>query len=167
MPVLELSRGDVPPARARALVFEDPLSRELLRLIERLAPTQATVLITGETGVGKEIVACHVHDLSPRADAPFVAVNCGALALSLVDSEPFRYRHVARGRERLGPIEHEDEATQARPHTPLSRERAHGHFLPTTLGGPSVTLVNLPVASSIVARSSSGPPRAQVSTKRP
>jgi aliphatic sulfonates family ABC transporter substrate-binding protein len=89
MPVLELSRGDVPPARARALVFEDPLSRELRTLIERLAPTEATVLVTGETGVGKEIVARHIHDLSQRARAPFVAVNCGALALSLVDSELF------------------------------------------------------------------------------
>src|ERR1700689_2874637 len=89
MPVLELSRVDVPPAKARALVFEDPLSRELLNQIERVAPTSATVLITGETGTGKEIVARHVHDRSLRARASFVAVNCGALTPSLIESELF------------------------------------------------------------------------------
>jgi aliphatic sulfonates family ABC transporter substrate-binding protein len=89
MPVLELSRTGVPPARARALVFEDPISRDLLKRIERVAPTDATVLITGETGTGKEIVARHVHDCSLRARAPFVAVNCGALTPSLIESELF------------------------------------------------------------------------------
>ena len=85
MPVLELSRGDVPAARARALVFEDPASRALLQRIERVAPSEATVLILGESGVGKEIVARHVHDQSARARGPFVAVNCGALTLSLLE----------------------------------------------------------------------------------
>jgi aliphatic sulfonates family ABC transporter substrate-binding protein len=89
MPILELSRVDVPPAKARALVFEDPLSRELLKQIGRIAPTGATVLITGETGTGKEIVARHVHDCSLRSRAPFVAVNCGALTPSLMESELF------------------------------------------------------------------------------
>jgi aliphatic sulfonates family ABC transporter substrate-binding protein len=89
MPLLELSRGDAPAVRARAFLFEDPLSRDLLKRLERIAPTDATVLITGETGVGKEIVARHVHDSSARARAPFVAVNCGALTLSLLESELF------------------------------------------------------------------------------
>jgi aliphatic sulfonates family ABC transporter substrate-binding protein len=89
MPVLELSGDCVPSFRARALVFEDPASRALLKRIERLAPTEATVLITGETGVGKEIVARHVHDRSARSGGPFVAVNCGALTPSLLESELF------------------------------------------------------------------------------
>jgi aliphatic sulfonates family ABC transporter substrate-binding protein len=89
MPLLELPRGDGPAVRARALVFEDPRSRDLLNRIERIAPTDATLLVTGETGVGKEIVARHVHASSPRAQKPFVAVNCGALVLSLVESELF------------------------------------------------------------------------------
>jgi sigma-54-specific transcriptional regulator len=95
MPVVELSRRDVPAARARALVFEDPISRILLRRIERIAPTDATVLITGETGVGKEIVAREVHAHSRRADAPFVAVNCGALTATLVESELFGHERGA------------------------------------------------------------------------
>ena len=95
MPVLELSRKDVPALRARALVFEDPVSRALLKRIERVAPTDATVLITGETGVGKEIVARHVHDRSSRAHGPFVAVNCGALTPSLVEAELFGHERGA------------------------------------------------------------------------
>jgi aliphatic sulfonates family ABC transporter substrate-binding protein len=89
MPMLELSRADAPVVRARALVFEDPRSRELLRRIEQVAPADVTVLVTGETGTGKEIVARHIHDCSPRARAPFVAVNCGALTPSLLESELF------------------------------------------------------------------------------
>jgi sigma-54-specific transcriptional regulator len=75
--------------KASALVFEDPASRELLHLIERVAPSEATVLISGETGTGKEIVARHIHRISQRALRPFVAVNCGALTETLVDSELF------------------------------------------------------------------------------
>jgi sigma-54-specific transcriptional regulator len=52
--------------RATALVFEDPVSRRLLEQIERIAPSDATVLIIGETGTGKELVARHVHALSKR-----------------------------------------------------------------------------------------------------
>jgi DNA-binding NtrC family response regulator len=75
MPILKLPRSDAPPWRARALVFEDPLSHELLSSLEQIAPTDATVLVTGETGTGKEIVARQVHACSARAHAPFVAVN--------------------------------------------------------------------------------------------
>src|SRR5512133_439749 len=76
-------------AKAKALVFEDPASREVLRRVEQLAPSDATVLVIGETGTGKEIVARHVHALSRRGDRPFVAVNCGALTETLVESELF------------------------------------------------------------------------------
>jgi sigma-54-specific transcriptional regulator len=65
MPILQLSRVDVPPARARALVFEDPLSRELLKQIEQIAPTNATVLITGEPGTSTIAVDAHVHRSLP------------------------------------------------------------------------------------------------------
>jgi sigma-54 dependent transcriptional regulator len=74
---------------ARTLVFEDGASRELLRQIRRIAPSEATVLLFGETGTGKEIVARYVHSLSRRESQPYVAVNCGALSDSLADSELF------------------------------------------------------------------------------
>ncbi|MCW2248241.1 sigma-54-specific transcriptional regulator [Azospirillum fermentarium] len=78
-----------PPHRASAMVFEDPASRALLVRLRQLAPSGADTLIVGETGTGKELVARFLHDNSPRARRPFVAVNCGAIAETLVDSELF------------------------------------------------------------------------------
>jgi sigma-54 dependent transcriptional regulator len=83
-----------PPAvpfgpKASALVFEDVKSKALLERMHLIGPSTANVLVTGETGTGKELIARHVHKLSPRADGPFVAVNCGAFSESLVESELF------------------------------------------------------------------------------
>ncbi|RKU04261.1 Fis family transcriptional regulator [Burkholderia sp. Nafp2/4-1b] len=87
-PVLTLAAHPA-PQRARAHVFVDPRSLALLERVRRVAPSDANVLIVGETGTGKELIARHVHDLSHRGDGPFVAVNCGALSDTLVDSELF------------------------------------------------------------------------------
>jgi transcriptional regulator with PAS, ATPase and Fis domain len=75
--------------RATAQVFEDPKSKALLAHLRQVAPSDASVLIIGETGTGKELVARHVHELSARRDQPFVAVNCGAFSESLVEAELF------------------------------------------------------------------------------
>jgi sigma-54-specific transcriptional regulator len=74
--------------RAKALVFHDPQSRLLLDHVERLARSDATVLVTGETGTGKELIARHIHATSGRS-GPFVAVNCGAFSETLIDAELF------------------------------------------------------------------------------
>ncbi|MCY1345355.1 Anaerobic nitric oxide reductase transcription regulator NorR [compost metagenome] len=75
--------------RATAQVFEDPRSQELLAHLQQVAPSEASVLIIGETGTGKELVARHIHNLSGRRNGPFVAVNCGAFSESLVEAELF------------------------------------------------------------------------------
>ncbi len=63
--------------------------REIFGLIEKIAPTDATVIINGETGTGKELVARAVHTLSNRAKGPFVVVDCGTIASNLIESELF------------------------------------------------------------------------------
>jgi sigma-54 dependent transcriptional regulator len=76
-------------SRARALFFEDPKSKLILERVHLIGPSAANVLITGETGTGKELIARHLHALSPRAKNPFLAVNCGAFSETLVESELF------------------------------------------------------------------------------
>lgn len=71
------------------LVGATPAMQKLYRRIERLAPTDATVLVTGESGTGKELVARALHKLSRRAAAPFIAVNCAAIPEGLVEAEFF------------------------------------------------------------------------------
>ncbi len=88
--LLSLEGGNAQPlsVRAKALVFSDPISATLLEYIERIAPSDAPVLIGGETGTGKELVARHIHLLSGRK-GPFLAVNCGAISDQLAESELF------------------------------------------------------------------------------
>jgi len=74
--------------RAKALLFHDPQSLALLDQVERVARSEATVLVIGETGTGKELIARHIHAQSGRA-GPFIAVNCGAFSESLIDAELF------------------------------------------------------------------------------
>jgi len=71
------------------MVGESPNIRDVLQFISKVAPTDSTVLLSGESGTGKELVARAVHQNSKRADKPFMAVNCAALAESLLESELF------------------------------------------------------------------------------
>src|SRR5262249_56864606 len=70
-------------------VGDGPAMREVYQRTRLVAPTRASVLIVGETGTGKELIARALHRLSPRADGPYVRVNCGALTESLLESELF------------------------------------------------------------------------------
>lgn len=72
-----------------ALVGGSPAMKEVMHQVEIAAPSTASVLITGETGSGKEMVARSIHMLSPRAERPFVAINCSAIPESLMESEIF------------------------------------------------------------------------------
>lgn len=76
-------------AQAEPLVAKSPSMRRVLELADRAAASEATVLITGESGTGKERLARYLHEHSKRSSGPFVAVNCGALPESLLESELF------------------------------------------------------------------------------
>lgn len=78
-----------PAVPSPARIFEDPTSLALLRHIGRIAQSEAGVLILGDTGTGKELLARHLHQLGPRRDQPFAAVNCGAFGDALLEQELF------------------------------------------------------------------------------
>jgi len=73
------------------IVGRSPAMREIFATIERVAPTRATVLLAGESGVGKDMIARAIHQHSPRRDHPFVKINCTALPENLMESELFGY----------------------------------------------------------------------------
>ena len=103
-----------PAPSAAGIVGRSAPMRGLLERMNRVAVTDTTVLITGETGTGKELVARGVHALSPRAKKPFVAVNCSALAEGLLESELFghvRGAFTSAARDRAGVFEAADGGT--------------------------------------------------------
>jgi DNA-binding NtrC family response regulator len=80
---------------ARTIIGNSGATERLRRVIQQVAPLDATVLITGETGTGKELVARALHESSPRAKRPFIALDCSALPESLVESELFGHERGA------------------------------------------------------------------------
>ena len=81
--------NNTPPDTMAAMIGQAPAMQEVFRSIGRLSGSSMTVLITGESGTGKELVARALHDHSPRADKPFVALNTSAIAAELLESELF------------------------------------------------------------------------------
>jgi DNA-binding NtrC family response regulator len=94
------SRGDYRPTNAlpvlgSQIVVADPLMKQVFELAKRVAPSPITVLVVGETGVGKEVVAEAVHKLSTRGQGPYVRLNCASLSESLVEAELFGHERGA------------------------------------------------------------------------
>jgi len=90
-----LERGLTPPDLGSSFVGDSPEFRHLLHLIDRVAPTDSTVLVTGETGSGKEMVSKLIHTRSLRRGRPFVVVECAALQETLLQSELFGHERGA------------------------------------------------------------------------
>ncbi len=87
----QIARYATPPAPAAGMVAVDAKTRATLLLAARVARTDATVLLTGESGVGKEVFARYIHDQSARAKGPFVAINCAAIPDNLLEATLFGY----------------------------------------------------------------------------
>lgn len=87
-----INKYELPASEGGAgVVANDPASRELFAIAQRVAQTDATVLLTGESGVGKEVVARYIHRHSARREGPFVAINCAAIPDSLLEATLFGY----------------------------------------------------------------------------
>ena len=78
-------------ARLRGVIAASPQMLSVCRTVEKIAPADVTTLITGETGTGKEVLAHALHELSPRKNRPFAAINCAAIPENLLESELFGY----------------------------------------------------------------------------
>lgn len=96
------------------IIATSPQMMKVCRTIEKVAPTNVTTLLLGESGTGKEVLARALHDLSPRAKKPFIAINCGAIPETLLESELFGYEKGAftgAAKQTKGKIEYADGGT--------------------------------------------------------
>ncbi len=76
--------------RFEQLIGNSPALESVLGHVERVAPTDATVLLQGETGTGKELIARAIHNISARCGRPYIKLNCAAIPFDLLESELFR-----------------------------------------------------------------------------
>src|SRR4051812_35334195 len=79
-------------SKSPTLIGQSPVMKKLFSVIERVAPTEASVLITGPTGTGKELAARALHEMSSRRDNPFVDINCSAIPETLIEAELFGHQ---------------------------------------------------------------------------
>jgi len=87
--LVRVARDFLPPPPAQGAIAADPRMLEVLELTRRVAASEATVLISGESGTGKEVIARQIHHASPRAEGPFVAINCAAIPESMIEAVLF------------------------------------------------------------------------------
>ena len=109
-----LREVSAPATGFQSLIGSSPAMGQVYALVERIAPTRSSVLVTGETGTGKELVARAIHDLSPRRERFFVPLNCAAIPSELLESELFghvRGAFTGADKDRVGKFELADGGT--------------------------------------------------------
>jgi len=96
------------------IIGQDPAIMDIIRIVQKVAPSNSTVLIQGESGTGKEVIARAIHRLSPRGQRPFVAINCSAIPDTLIENELFGHERGAftgATERKIGLIESADKST--------------------------------------------------------
>jgi two-component system, NtrC family, response regulator PilR len=96
------------------IIGQDPAIVDIIRIVQKVAPSNSTVLIQGESGTGKEVIARAIHRLSPRAQRPFIAINCSAIPATLIENELFGHERGAftgATERKIGLIESADKST--------------------------------------------------------
>ena len=141
-----------------SVVISDPAMKKVLELIERVAPSDASVLITGESGTGKEVIARTLHQKSKRAHAPFICVNCAAIPEHLLESELFGHekgaftgavaRRVGKFEEAHGGTLLLDEVTEMHPRLQAKLLRAIQERIIDRLGGATPVHVNIRILAT-------------------
>ncbi|MFN3700200.1 MAG: sigma-54-dependent transcriptional regulator [Alphaproteobacteria bacterium] len=99
---------------SKDMIATDPSMQEVVKLADKIAPSEATVLITGESGTGKEVMSRYLHNKSKRKDGPFIAVNCAAIPENLLESELFGHEKGAftgAASKRIGKFEEAHKGT--------------------------------------------------------
>ncbi len=105
---------DANPRRFERIIGDSPALESVLEQVERVAPTDSTVLIQGETGTGKELIARAIHNLSARCGRPFIKLNCAAIPFDLLESELFGHERGAFTgaiAQKIGRFEQADKGT--------------------------------------------------------
>src|SRR6266446_4421251 len=103
-----------PECRFEEIIGHSPALKSALMEVERVAPTDSTVLVLGETGTGKELIARSIHKISPRCQHPFVSINCAAIPFDLLESELFGHEKGAftgAAAQKIGRVEMADTGT--------------------------------------------------------
>jgi formate hydrogenlyase transcriptional activator len=111
---IERNHDGSPPRKFEQLIGRSPALEAVLEQVKRVAPTGSTVLIQGETGTGKELIARAIHNISSRCGRPFIKLNCAAIPLDLLESELFGHEKGAFTgaiAQKLGRFEIADQGT--------------------------------------------------------
>jgi PAS domain S-box-containing protein len=149
----ELVRARSADVTGEEPIFRSPAIRAILKVIERAAPTDSSMLLLGESGVGKEVLVTRIHALSRRAERPLVKVNCGAIPETLIESELFGYESGAftgarrEGKSGMLELAHEgtlflDEVAELSPAAQVKLLRAVEEKRFTRVGGTRTVLSN-------------------------
>ncbi|CAO5681554.1 MAG: Anaerobic nitric oxide reductase transcription regulator NorR [Holosporales bacterium] len=140
------------------VIAEDPCMKRILQLADKIAPSEANILLTGESGTGKEVMARYIHNHSKRSDKPFISINCAAIPENLLESELFGHekgaftgamaRRVGKFEEADGGTLLLDEVTEMHPRLQAKLLRAIQEKVIDRVGGTAPVKINIRIIAT-------------------